>query len=138
MKVKFYNAIGLAAVAGVIGLGGLALNESVSATTENNQVAVTTNSSSTKKVTTTTKPSSNSNSNSNSNSSSSNDSSSLPSTSAEQTTATPDTGLFTGDGEFTQADGLIILTGILSVILLGVAVYHNRKPIFRRRVSFNK
>ena len=134
MKVKFYNAIGLAAVAGVIGLGGLALNGSVSATTENNQVAVTTNSSSTKKVTTTTKPSSNSNSNSNS----SNDSNSLPSTSAEQTTATPDTGLFTGDGEFTQADGLIILTGILSVILLGVAVYHNRKTIFRRRVSFNK
>ena len=127
----------MAAIAGVIGLGGLALTSgdvnaapatSNKTTTSGNSGSPTGGSSST------TKPATSSNSGSQS-TSTSGQTTTTPTTT---TASTPNTGLFTGDDEFTQADGIIIVTGLLAVALGSYVIFHNRKTIFRGRVNFDK
>ena len=124
----------MAAIAGAIGLGGLALTGgSVSAAPATK--TTTSGSGSKSNTQTTTKPTTSSNSGSQTSSSTSDQTTTTPATT---TATTPNTGLFTGDDEFTQADGIIMVTGLLAVALGGYVVYRNRTTIFRGRVNFDK
>ena len=120
-------AVASIAIAGVIGLGLSLTSDTNAATTKS------TNASTKSPSSTTTKPATNATSGTGT---------TTPTTTTPATTtpaaATPNTGLFTGDDEFTQADGIIMVTGLLAILLTGYAVYHNRKTLFRGRVNFDK
>ncbi len=123
---KISATVGAMAIAAVVGIGGLALTGgAVSA------VSKTT----TTKPSTSTTPSGTGTTGTGSGSTST----TTPAPAETETPATtPNTGIFTGDGEFTKADGIILVTAGLAVILGGYVVYHNRKSIFRGRVNFER
>lgn len=125
---KFSAVVTVAAIAGVLGMGGLVLTSgSASAVTK------TTNPGSTQK----TQSSSSSSSSTTTTPTPSADTTPTPST-GTSTATTPDTGFFTGEGEFTRSDGIILLTGGLATVLAGYMVIRNRKTIFRGRVKFDR
>ena len=148
MQVKrVASFVSAAAIVGVLGLGGLALNSNDVSARSSTSSGTSSGTSSSSSKTGTSGSTSSSSKTSGTSSTTSGSSTAIPSTSAgttattatpTQSSSTPNTGIFTGDSEFTQADGLAIVTVALAAILLSYVAVHNRKNLFRRRVGFRK
>ena len=122
---KLSSALSILAIAGVVGIAGLNLSGSANATTTRSNTPTSTKGGS----------GSGSGSNSSNRNTTTPATTEIPETSAA---TTPDTGLFTADGEFAATEGAVVLMGVLAAGALGVVVLKNRKDLFRGRVNFNK
>ena len=130
---KLSSALSILAIAGVVGIAGLNLGGSANATT--NRTPASTKTPATTSSSNKTSGSDGSSNNNNNNNSTTPATTEIPETSAA---TTPDTGLFTADGEFAATEGAVVLIGVLAAGALGVVVLRNRKDLFRGRVNFNK
>lgn len=132
---RIASVVSAAAIVGVMGVGGLTLSSAdVSAASRNTG----TTSSSNRGTTSSNKNTTGTGTTSIPATSAGTTTTTTTATTPTQTSTTPNTGIFTGDDEFTKADGLVILTASLTVLLAAYLLIRNRKNIFRGRVNFGK